>query len=289
MLSRLVFTSGKEVSSLWTKTTLTRCLSQAVAVAKDEGSSVQLPQEISDRLMKYPAQLHDWENFKMPGAPYDGMGPLPPVPEYEEVKKDLKFYFIPKSWFDFFYNRTGVTGPYVFAGALFTFLASKEYYMFGHNWGHHSRQIFWSFVVYGWLNHKYGESLRDVVEGWRTEPFHAMDSIKEEEVVACYEVLENLRLLKWRAGLSEYYNEAKQINLDVMLETAFLERQAAVVNRIKQKLDYQIAVQKVDNELAHSHMVDWIEKKVMETITPESQRETLDSCISELHVLAAKQ
>ena len=39
-----------------------------------------------------------------------------------------------------------------------------------------------------------------------------MDAIKEEEVVACYEVIENLRLLKWRAGLSEYYNEAKKVN-----------------------------------------------------------------------------
>jgi len=212
MLSRLALNSAKDFSSVWTKSSLTRCLSQAVAVAKDETSSVSLPSDISDRLMKYPAQLHDWENFKMPGGPYDGMGPLPPVPEYEDVKKDLKFYFIPKSWFDFFYEKTGVTGPYVFAGALFTFLASKEYYLFGHNWGHHSRQIFYMAITFTWLNHKYGGMLRDLVETWRVERFQAMDAIKEEEVVACYEVIENLRLLKWRAGLSEYYNEAKKVN-----------------------------------------------------------------------------
>lgn len=287
MLSRLAFKSGKE-ASVWTKNTLSRCLSQAVAVT-DEGSRVVLPQEIQDRLMKYPARLHDWENHKMPGAPYEGMGPLPPVPDYEDVKKDLKLYFLPKSWFDFFYEKTGVTGPYVFAGAVFTALASKELYMFGHNYDHYSRQIFWSFVTFSYLNKNYGEMLRDQFEKWRTEQFLAMDAIKEEEVLNCYEVIENINLTKWRAGLSEYYNEAKEANLQTMLETAYLERQAAVVNRIKQKLDYHIAVQKVDNELAQSHMVDWIEAKVMDSIAADSQAETLDACIAELHVMAEQE
>jgi len=287
MLSRLAFTSGKEVSSLWTKKTLSRCLSQAVAV--QESDKVVLPKEINDRLMKYPARLENYEDFKMPGAPYEGMGPLPPVPDYEDVKKELKFYFIPKYWFDFFYEKTGVTGPYVFAGALFTFLASKEFYMFGHNYGHHSRQIFWSAVTIAYFNSKYGEMLRDMIEDWRTERYIAMDAIKEEEVKNCYEVIEEINLAKWRAGLSEFYNEAKQANLQLMLETAFFERQAAVVNRIKQKLDYQIAVQKVDNELAQSHMVNWIEGKVLESISQDTQSETLDACIAELHVMAEKE
>jgi len=285
MLSRMVNSSRKELSSLWTKNS--RSLSQAVAISDE--SKVQLPAEISDRLMKYPARLQDWESFKMPGAPYEGMGPLPPVPDYEDVKQDLKFYFIPKDWFDFFYEKTGVTGPYVFAGAFFTFLASKEYYMFGHTYGHHSRQIFWSFVTFGLINKHYGNIARDAVEDWRTARIRAYDEIKEEEVIACYEQIEALKLTKWRAGLSEFYNEAKLANVQTMLETSFLQRQASVVNRIKQLLDYQVAVQNVDKELAQSHMVEWVEAKVMEAITPESQAATLDSCIAELHALGEKE
>ena len=38
-----------------------------------------------------------------------------------------------------------------------------------------------------------------------------MDQIKEAEVESCYEELEEVNLAKWRAGLSEFYNEAKQV------------------------------------------------------------------------------
>ena len=54
------------------------------------------------------AQLHDWENFKMPGAPYEGMGPLPPLPEYDPAL--TRHYVIPEEWFEFLYPRTGATG-----------------------------------------------------------------------------------------------------------------------------------------------------------------------------------
>jgi len=279
MLSRLATKS--EISAK----NLVRCFSQ-VAVAEDK--KVQLPQEITDKLNKYPTRM-EIDGYTMPGAPYEGMGPLPTVPDYEDVKKDLKFYFLPKSWFDFFYEKTGVTGPYVFAGSVFTFLASKEFYMFGHNYDHHSRQIFWMFVTFGLLNRNYGEQARDFFEEFRTRKFIAMDQIKEAEVEACYEELEEVNLAKWRAGLSEFYNEAKQANLAAMLETASLQRQQMVVDAVKNKLDYHKAVQGVDKELAQSHMVEWVENQVMQAITPDSQEATLDSCIAELHVLAEKQ
>ena len=43
--------------------------------------------------------------------------------------------------------------------------------------------------------------------------FIAMDQIKEAEVEGCYEELEEVNLAKWRAGLSEFYNEAKQVQI----------------------------------------------------------------------------
>ena len=54
------------------------------------------------------ARLEDWENYKMPGAPYEGMGPLPPLPDYDA--NAVRHYVIPEYWFDFLYERTGASG-----------------------------------------------------------------------------------------------------------------------------------------------------------------------------------
>ncbi|CAG2178722.1 unnamed protein product, partial [Oppiella nova] len=45
--------------------------------------------------------------------------PRVPVPIWPDR---TRLYMLPESWFDYFYQKTGVTGPYVFFGAFGTFL-----------------------------------------------------------------------------------------------------------------------------------------------------------------------
>lgn len=55
----------------------------------------------------------------------------------------------------------------------------------------------------------------------------------------------------------------------MLLETNYRERLHMVTNEIKKRLDYQLALQHLNHRLEQEHMVDWVEKSVISSITPQ--------------------
>ena len=56
--------------------------------------------------------------------------------------------------------------------------------------------------------------------------------------------------------------------MQLQLDTEYRERQLAVTNAVKSRLDYHVAVEGMKTNMEQQHMVKWIEKNVIKSITP---------------------
>lgn len=55
----------------------------------------------------------------------------------------------------------------------------------------------------------------------------------------------------------------------MLLETNYRERLQMVTNEVKKRLDYQVALQNLHRQMEKEHMVNWVEKSVVSSITPQ--------------------
>lgn len=55
----------------------------------------------------------------------------------------------------------------------------------------------------------------------------------------------------------------------MLLEINHRERLHMVTNEVKRRLDYQIALQDLNRRMEQEHMINWVEKSVISSITPQ--------------------
>lgn len=55
----------------------------------------------------------------------------------------------------------------------------------------------------------------------------------------------------------------------MLLETSYRERLMTVYNEVKKRLDYQVAMQNLKRQKEQDHMIQWVEKNVVQSITPQ--------------------
>lgn len=196
----------------------------------------------------------------------------------------VRLGFLPEEWFQFFYNKTGVTGPYTFGVGLLTYLCSKEIYVMEHEYyGGLSLGIMAIVAVkkLGPVIAKYCDKEIDRIEGeWKEgrtlEVQNLSDAIAEEKKE------------QWSAEGALTLMEAKKENVGLQLEAAYRQRAMNVYNEVKRRLDYQVECRHVERRLNQKHQVTWIVDNVLKSITPQQEKDTLSKCISDLSALATR-
>ncbi|RLV96923.1 hypothetical protein DV515_00012248 [Chloebia gouldiae] len=203
------------------------------------------------------------------------LAPVPPLPEKGgEVRHGL----IPEEFFQFLYPKTGVTGPYMLGTGLLLYLLSKEIYVVNHETV--AAACILTVIVYAIK--KFGAGSRVFLQ----EKVATALAMKNEAMQSLQTAIEQEKKEQWRAEGRGYLFEAKRNNVAMLLEANYRERLLMVYNEVKKRLDYQVAMQTLKRQKEQDHMIQWVEKNVVQSITPQQQKESIAKCILDLKALS---
>ncbi|XP_049269329.1 ATP synthase subunit b, mitochondrial isoform X1 [Rhipicephalus sanguineus] len=196
----------------------------------------------------------------------------------------VRLSFIPDEWFQAFYHKTGVTGPYLFGTGLLVYLYSKEIMIMEHEFASGFTLALMAYVAVK----KFGPGVRAYLEKEADLEEKAIDDYRLGGIETYKEAIKNEEHAQWEAQGQHYLFEAKRENVALQLEAEFRKRQMSVYEEVKKRLDYHLEVQNVTRRLQQKHMVDWIVNNVLKGITPQQEKDSLQQCIVDLKSLAAK-
>lgn len=140
----------------------------------------------------------------------------------------VRLGFLPEEWFQFFYSKTGVTGPYAFGVGLMTYLFSKEIYVMEHEYYSGLSLAIMCVLAVKKLGPTVSKYIDEQVDKIETD----WNAGRTDELKTRTESIENEKLEQWRADGSLILMDAKKENVALQLEAAFRERSMNVYNEV---------------------------------------------------------
>ncbi|XP_035231631.1 ATP synthase subunit b, mitochondrial-like [Stegodyphus dumicola] len=190
--------------------------------------------------------------------------------------------FLPEEWFQFFYKKTGVTGPYLFGTGLLTFLLSKELFVIEEEF---STGVAIFILAYTAIK-KFGPATRTFADKLVQDQEAKFEGVKSENIIVLEDAIAQEKKAVWQAEGQKILMEAKRENVQMQLEAEYRRRLMHVYDKVKRRLDYQLELYNARRKFEQKHMVDWIVNSVIKSITPQQEKEALQKCIEDLKVLS---
>ncbi|XP_005182484.1 ATP synthase subunit b, mitochondrial-like [Musca domestica] len=171
----------------------------------------------------------------------------------------VRMGFIPDDWFTFFYNKTGVTGPYMFGVGLLNYLFSKEIYICEHEFYNGLSMALLCIAAVK----KLGPLVADYCDKEIDKIEQKWQQMHKEELKALESLIEHERQEQWRAEGSLLLMQMKKENIALQLEEAHRKAMMKVYEDVKHRLDYQVDCRNIEIRINHKHMVNWVVNKVL--------------------------
>ncbi|XP_051280503.1 ATP synthase F(0) complex subunit B1, mitochondrial [Dicentrarchus labrax] len=207
---------------------------------------------------------------------------LAPVPPLPETGGKVRHGLFPEELFQLLYPKTGVTGPYMLGTGLLVYLLSKELYVINHET--FAAASIGTIIVVGVK--KFGPSVAAFADKLNEEKVAKAQEVKDQAISVLTQAIEDEKKEQWRVEGRSMLFDAKRNNVAMLLETNYRERLHMVTTEVKRRLEYQLALQNLHRRMEQEHLVSWVEKNVVSSITPQQEKESIAKCITDLKVLA---
>merc|ERR1712117_241222 len=263
------------------------------AVAKvDDETPEELPEVVwmGENDSRLP---HTWPakpcKFQNNTAVQNGVpeGPQKLYPEFKyHMAYDTSKYRIwmfPEAYFTFLHERTGVLGPYILLWGGVITLISKEYLIYQEEF--YACAAF--LTIFPYLAYRFGPQADRWFRMKYNDELMIVDRLKESKIQQYTNEADALDEDSQRGEAGKEVFAAYSANAENMVEAEFRGRQEQVHEAFKRRLDYQVALQNLEEQMIQKQTVSWVKQEVDKAIKGRSQKEGIAQCLQDLKALAA--
>ncbi|XP_048207360.1 ATP synthase F(0) complex subunit B1, mitochondrial-like [Perognathus longimembris pacificus] len=207
--------------------------------------------------------------------------PLPPLPEYGGK---VRLGLIPEEFFQFLYPKTGVTGPYMLGTGLILYFLSKEIYVI-------APETFSGLSLLGIMVYaikKYGASFADFIDKINEQKIAQLEEVKQGSIKQIQDAIDAEKAQQALVQKRHYLFDVQRNNIAMALEVSYRDRLHRVYKEVKNRMDYHISMQNMMHQKEQEHMINWVEVRVIQSISAQQEKETIAKCITDLKMLAKK-
>ncbi|XP_044744484.1 ATP synthase subunit b, mitochondrial [Coccinella septempunctata] len=194
----------------------------------------------------------------------------------------VRMGFIPEEWFQFFYKKTGVTGPYTFAVTLSTYMFSKEIFVCEHEFYNGLSLAILCIAAVKLTGPKLAAYLDKEIDEYENLWNKSRQDYKDS-IINCIEGEKKAQ--KSMEG-QLLLIVAKRENVALQLEADYRRRLMTAYNDVKRRLDFQVEKLNIEKRITQKNLAEWVVAKVQASITPDQEKQNIDKCISDLAAMA---
>jgi len=202
-----------------------------------------------------------------------------PVKTNDETPEFGKFF---KDVSELLHSKTGETGKITLGAGLAAYILSKEILVI------HEETVL-ALVLGGtvlWLIRLAGKGIAEYLDGYSQGILDMFNEGRDKSIQGITQAIEDEKAVEGQLACRTDIVEVMRENNAMSLELEYRNRLHEVAREVKKRLDYQYEIETLQRKIEQEHIIDWIERQVIKSITPQQEKESINQCIKDLKTMA---